>query len=168
MRSKGYHISKGILRIIYCGGVFILSLFVLSSFMNRGNTDMTTEMPDATFPLVHFLCDGMSFNGMRGYAQEMDVSKVREHITPLPENRKLESVVDTYGTEMERISFKLRSLRDGRLIEDTQIFDYARDGDTIRGSLSLKDLMRKNAEYSLCLILETKTGNSLFFKYLNI
>ena len=163
MRSKGYHISKGILRIIYCGGVFILSLFVLSSFMNRGNTDMTTEMPDATFPLVHFLCDGMRFNGMHGYAQEMDVSKVREHITPLPENRKLEFVVDTYGTEMERISFKLRSLRDGRLIEETQIFDYARDEEIIRGSLSLKDLMRKDAEYSLCLILETKAGAKLYY-----
>ncbi len=163
MRGRGYHISKGILRIIYCGGIFILSLFVLSSFMNRGNTDMTMSMPDATYPLVSFLCENRPFNQMHGYAQEMDAARVREHITPLPDERKLEFVVDTYGNEIDRISFKIRSLQDERLIEETQIYDYAREGDTIRGSLTIKDLLRKDAEYSLCLMLETNAGAKLYY-----
>ena len=163
MRDRRYHISKGILRIIYCGGIFILSLFVLSSFMNRGNTDMTTEMPDATFPLVSFVCGNHRYNQMQGYAQEMDAARIREHITPLSDDRRLEFVVDTYGAEVERISFKLRSLRDDRLIEETQVFDYAREGDSIRGSLTVKDLLKPGSEYSLCLMLETGAGAKLYY-----
>ena len=131
--------------------------------MNRGNTDMTTEMSDASYPLVSFMCDGRQFNQMHGYAQEMDAAGVREHITPLPEERKLDFVVDTYGTEIERISFKIRSLRDDRLIEDTQIYDYAREGDRIRGSFTVKDLLRTGSEYSLCLMLETGAGAKLYY-----
>ena len=160
---RGQRISKGILRIIYCGAVFILALFVLSSFMNRGNTDMTTEMPDATYPLVSFLCDGMQYNQMQGYAQEMDVNKVREHVTPVGDDRRLEFMIDTYGEEIERLSFRVRSLRDGRLIEDTQVFDYARQEDEVRGSLTVKDLLRKGSEYSLCIVLETRSGKKLYY-----
>lgn len=163
MRGRGYHISKGILRIIYCGGIFILSLFVLSSFMNRGNTDMTTEMADASFPLVSFLCENRPFNQMHGYAREMDPARVRDHITPMSDDRTLDFVVDTYGTEVERISFKIRSLRDGRLIEDTQIYDYAREGDSIRGSFTVKDLLQSGTEYSLCLMLEVNSGVKLYY-----
>ena len=31
---------------------FLLSILIVSSFMNQGNTDMTVEMGKATLPLV--------------------------------------------------------------------------------------------------------------------
>ena len=40
--------------------IFVAALMLTSMIMNQGNTDMTTEMGEATFPIV-----SMSLNGYR-------------------------------------------------------------------------------------------------------
>lgn len=40
--------------------------------MNQGNTDMTTEMSQASFPLIYMNIDSERVNCLHGYAQEME------------------------------------------------------------------------------------------------
>ena len=47
-------------------------------------------MDDSTFPLVYMQDDGTSFNCLHGYAGQMDVSYIRDSITPLNADRRLD------------------------------------------------------------------------------
>ena len=45
-------VAKAIIKGIVLGLTFFASLFVISGIMNKGNHDMTMEMPEAEFPVV--------------------------------------------------------------------------------------------------------------------
>ncbi len=134
--------------------VFLMALITISNIMNQGNTDMTIEMAQAVYPVVSVDYNGYSLNQMHGYAQAMEVSQMRESITPLTSGRRISLRIDTYGTPVHDISFEVRSLDGGRLVENTQVEDYVQDEDQILLSFGLKDLIDVNQEYMLVLILK--------------
>ena len=49
--------KKTILKSIYLIVIFLAALFGISAIMNKGNTDMTVEMGDASFPVVTMQID---------------------------------------------------------------------------------------------------------------
>ncbi len=159
MRRKG--ISKGIILTIYCICMFFASLILLGALMNRGNTDMTAEMSPSGFPLVTFVYEGMQFNTLHGYADQMEIPYLRDTVTPLMEDRKLSIRIDTYGTGVEKISYEVRTMDASRLIEDTQIYNYITDEDIITADITLKDLLDDHEEYSLCILLQTVKGDEI-------
>ena len=134
--------------------VFLMALITISNIMNQGNTDMTIEMAQAVYPVVSVDYNGYSLNQMHGYAQAMEVSQMRESITPLTSGRRISLRIDTYGTPVHDIAFEVRSLDGGRLVENTQVEDYVQEEDRILLSFGLKDLIDVNQEYMLVLILK--------------
>lgn len=129
--------------------------------MNRGNTDMTAEMSPAGFPLVSFVCEGMEFNTLHGYADQMEIPYLRDTITPLMEGRNLSLRIDTYGTGIEKIAYEVRTMDASRLIEDTQIYNYVTNENIITADITLKDLLEKDQEYSFCILLQTTKGDEI-------
>ena len=152
-----------LLRIIFCVVVFLVSVFVTSALMNKGNTDMTTEMSHATFPSVVFKADGMRYNRMKGYITDMDIYRMHDSVTAVGADRKLSIEVDSFGNAIQKISFQVRSLSDGRLIEDTEVLDYIESEDGMTADITLKDLMAYGEEYSLCIFLTT--GDNKVIRY---
>ena len=143
--------------------VFIASLIGFSFGMNKGNTDMTIEMPKATLPVAYIMIDDYKINEMHGYAQRMDVATIRDSLTPIKEDRELSFMVDLYGQEPEEVRFEIRNADGTRLIEDTRVTDYFREEDSIRATAHLKDLIEENTEYNFVLILKLKDNREIFY-----
>lgn len=143
--------------------VFIASLIGFSFGMNKGNTDMTIEMPKASLPVAYILIDDLQINEMHGYAQRMDAATIRESLTPIGEDRELSFKVDLYGQEPEEIRFEVRNMDGSRLIEDTRVTDYIKEEDSICATAYLKDLIEENVEYNFILIIKLKDGRELFY-----
>ena len=76
--------------------VFVASLIGFSVGMNKGNTDMTIEMPEATFPIAYITIDDQKINEMHGYAKRMDAATLRDTLTPIGEDRELSFQIDSY------------------------------------------------------------------------
>ncbi len=165
--DRGKRIGKGLIRVIYMAGVFFISLLIFSSLMNRGNTDMTTELGGSKYPVISFLQGEQRFNSMHAYATEMDKQNMREQLTPMGQDRHLNILIDCYGEEVRELRVQLYSLVDGRLIEDTPLTDYVQEGETVRASVTLKDLIKNDVEYSLCFVLGTDNYKELRY-YTNI
>lgn len=157
------HISGWLIKVIYCILVFVLSVIVLSGFMNRGNTDMTAPMAEATYPVVAFSCHGMEYNRMHGYADEMNIQLMQDHITPVGSDRTLTLTVDSCDNKITGISFAVRNLSDGRLIEDSKVLDYIEKKGEITADLILKDLLSEGCEYSLCITLTDERNRQLHY-----
>ena len=54
--------------------VFLAALFIISKIMNQGNTDMTVQMAEASFPVVTMKYDGKPVNELHGYDEVMEVT----------------------------------------------------------------------------------------------
>ena len=150
--------KKAVWKGIVCVVVFLATMITVSALMNKGNTDMTVEMRRATFPLVYMSQNGNRVNCLHGYAQEMQGSTMRDHITPLESGRRLSFVVEKFGCEISHLSFEVRSVDGERLVESTDIYNYKEDDDELTATITVKDLIEENTEYNLILILEDEYG----------
>ena len=46
--------KKGMIKLLVLAGVFLLGVIVFGELTNHSNEDLTTEMADATLPVVSF------------------------------------------------------------------------------------------------------------------
>ena len=141
------------------GTVFLLALFIISRIMNQGNTDMTMEMREATYPVVSISYGGHSINRLHGYAQDMNLSSMRESITPLSVGRRIDLNIESYGRGIKQLSFEVRSVDGERLVENTNIEEYEYSKKGIEASFVLKDLIEDNHEYMLTLFVTLDDGS---------
>lgn len=138
--------------------VFLAALVTISHFMNRGNENLTMEMAPATLPVVTMEMEGIAYNQLHGHLEAVDTAYQRETVTALGENREAAFVVDTYGMPLNGISIEVRDMSGGRLIENTAVTDVQaadREG-SLRCSIALKDLIEKDQEYMLVILLDTQ------------
>lgn len=143
------------------GTMFLIALITFGILTNRGNMDMTAKMEDATLPLVYLDVDGKEVNCLMGYKDAMQTAYVQECITPLLQDRTLNLSVEEYGVGTKRIEYELRSIDGQRLIENNEVTDYERKENVISANLKFKDLLEKNVEYMLVLVLTTEDNETL-------
>ena len=143
--------------------VFIASLIGFSVGMNKGNTDMTIEMPKATFPIAYITIEDQKINEMHGYAKRMDAATLRDTLTPIGEDRELAFQIDLYEQEIGEVRFEVRNVDGTRLIEDTRVTDYYKEDGTLYAAVNLKDLIEENVEYNFILILTLKDGKEIYY-----
>lgn len=148
-------VIKGIAFIL----TFFTALFTISALVNKGNTDLTVEMSQASFPLIYMSIGGEKTNCLHGYSEQMDSSNMRDTVTPLGEGRNLSFNIIKYGASIVKLSFEVRSIDGSRLVENTPLYDYTETKDEVKGAFTIKDLIEKNQEYQLVLLLETGDGN---------
>lgn len=156
--------KKLIIKSAIVAAVFFATIFIVGNIINQGTTDMTMEMGEATFPVVSVRYNGMEINTMHGYANEMQVSFMRESITPLMTGRKVTFSINTFGTPISKIIYEVRSVDGSRLIENTEIPEFQTDGKgMIEVTLELKDLIDMGQEYELILQLVSAKGNPVYY-----
>ena len=141
--------------------VFFMTLFIVSRVMNKGNTDMTTEMSSASYPVVAVNYGGFRINEMHGYGKIMDTSQMLESITPLAAGRKVSLEINPYGRIINEIAYEVRSLDGGRLIENTRVEEFEQTKEGISVSFGLKDLIELNQEYMLVILLKLDDGSEV-------
>ena len=47
--------------------MFLIAMLMIDHFMNKGNTDITAEMPKATYPLVYVMEGDTRINCLHGW-----------------------------------------------------------------------------------------------------
>lgn len=150
-----------IIKVILFAATLFLSLNIISAIMNMGNTDMTVEMDEASYPTVSVYVDGHSVNTMHGYSGEMEANYLRDSLTPLPEDRRLFVKVNLFGEKITAMGYEVRSLDTTRLVEDTQVYDYVHQEDEIDAVFGIKDLIDKNQEYILVTKITLEDGEEV-------
>ncbi len=141
---------------------FLAALLVAGRVMNHDNQNMTMELSEASFPVITLEKGDIAYNELHGYIQAMDTAYQRGTIAELGDNRELVFRIDTYGVKLSGIRMEVRSLDGSRLIENTEITDYE-PGSVIRVETALKDLIEKDTEYSLILVLLDNAGREIWY-----
>ena len=161
--SEESRMKKTIFRIAVCVVVFLASALIIGSIMNQGHNNMTMEMAPATLPMITMESGGVACNELHGNTVEMDVAYQKDCITLLGEGRQANFTVDTFGREITGISTEVRSIDGSRLIENSEVTGWKANGKSFSVSLTLKDLIDTNTQYSLTLILELEGEQKVYY-----
>lgn len=105
--KKGF-IRAGILML-----VFILAVIFFSILTGRKNADMTVDMGRATLPRVYFEIEGYQANALVGYTEKMDLTAMRDTLTPLDANGNVSIRVQKFDEQVNSFAYKIYTL-DGK------------------------------------------------------
>ncbi|MCM1259013.1 MAG: hypothetical protein NC307_14340 [Roseburia sp.] len=159
--------KKGMIKLLVLMGVFIVGVLVFGELTNHSNEDLTTEMADATLPVVSFFMTGeggrQEVNELRGYTAEMQSVYMRDAITPVSTDRLLPMQIQTYDTKVDEISYEIRNLDASRLIADSKVEDYEEKKGRITAQLTIQNLLEVNEEY--LFIIKLKSGSNTIYYY---
>lgn len=164
--------KKGMIKILVLVVVFFLGILGFGQLTNHTNQDLTTEMADATLPIVSLFMQGngnsslTEMNELRGYTSKMNGVFMRDTITPIGEDRRLPLQIQTYETRIDGISYEIRSMDMDRLIADAQVENYQQEKGQISATLQIQNLLDKNTEY--LLIIELVSGKKNIYYYTRI
>lgn len=161
--SEESRMKKTIIRIAVCVVVFLASALIIGSIMNQGHNNMTMEMAPATLPMITMESGGVACNELHGNTVELDVAYQKDCITLLGEGRQANFTVDTFGRDITGISTEVRSIDGSRLIENSEVTGWKANGKSFSVSLTLKDLIDTNTQYSLTLILELEGEQKVYY-----
>lgn len=113
-------IKRYLKEAVFLAALFFAAVFVLEFYTNRGNDNMTADMDRATFPQLAFSCNGYTVNRMPGYAQEMDLTSMRDTITPVA-NGQIEFEIEPYDNEITSMICRIYSLNGKEKLLETEV-----------------------------------------------
>ena len=158
--------QKGTIKAAVLLIIFIIAVLVFGKLTNHTNEDLTTEMEEATLPVISLYQDGKELNELHGYVTEMNAAYMRDSITPIGEDWKLPIAIQTYQTAVDTISYEIRSLDAERLIANADVSSYEEKHGKITAELQIQNLLETGEEYLLIIRLES--GDKPIYYYTRI
>ncbi len=158
--------QKGTIKAIVLPVIFVLAVIIFSFMTNQTNEDLTTEMSEATLPVLTLYDGETPINELYGYTVKMDAAYMRDTITPIPEDYLLPVMIQTYHTAVDSISYEIRSLDAERLIADSDVTSYTENKGIISMQLKIQNLLETGEEYLLVIKLES--GDNVVYYYTRI
>ena len=151
--------QKGAIKAVVLTVIFFVAVGVFSMMTNHVNEDLTTEMKNATLPVITLESSEQEVNELYGYHTKMNAASMRDTITPIGKDRKLPVTIQTYETSVDAISYEIRSLDGERLIANADVNSYDEKKGTIKAELEIQNLLQEGEEYLLLINLES--GNDV-------
>jgi hypothetical protein len=158
--------KKKIIRKIVMILVFIAAIIGFGFTTNQTNEDLTTTMAAATLPTITFYYQDVEMNELHGYVNEMDITKMRDSILPIADDRNVTLVVNTYGGQMDSVSYEIRSMDGQRLVADAELTEFDRTGNLASCSFEVQNLLEKEQEYMM--VLSVSDGSRDIYYYTRI
>lgn len=148
---------KHIYRIIILCAVFIGSLFYFSRDIKEVvfHIDSTTQMSEATFPVVTLKTQDSIINMMHGYAATMDSNQIRDSITPLNDTQNVFIYIDEKESTVKKLNYELRDTFDNHLIESGSYSALEKSGSQKIAKLKLTSELVTGKEYALTITTVT-------------
>ncbi len=120
-------------------------------------------MAEATLPLVGVQTYDHTMGELHGYRTQMDACYMRDALIPLDSKRKMDLTINTYGYDVDSVSYEVRSLDTQRKIADTKVSDWNKDGNTWTKSLQIENLVDEGQEYLFILKLHCKSDDLYYY-----
>ena len=133
---------------------------VITYIVNIGGASyketVITTMGDARLPYVYMTTEeGFSYNYLHGYTCDMNLVTMHEPITPISSDRVFSFNIKKFGCPVSEVSYELRSTDGDKLIERNAVEDANSSEDVITSTVRFRNLLEKNKEYMLRLIVDT-------------
>ncbi len=129
---------------------------------NEYEVEELEEMSEATLPLVTIASYDNTVAQLHGYIKEMDEYYIRDALVPLDDSYKMDITVDTYGYEIDSISYELQTIDQSRKIASNTLEDWETSEDSLFATVQVANLVTAGEEYFFTIIIEGE-GQTLYY-----
>lgn len=153
------------IRAIILTAAFFVALAVSSWATNHRADDHIIDLGQPTLPRLSFQVAGKTANILAGYVNEMDITAMRDTITPINNDGSLTVMVERYGNEIEAVSYEVYSLDGTTCYDNGEVRINRDDSITLKlgDVLSEKKMAANDTEAVLKITLKTGTKNIYYF-----
>ncbi len=146
--------KKGIIKAVVLICCFLAAVTTFGYLSNQNSVNLTTEMSEASYPVISMYYRDYLVGELHGYRDKMDLATMRDSLVPVQSDRTVSVEVDLFGSEVDQISYEIRSLDGERLIADRVCDDYKKNNDQLNMQLVLENLLEEGQEYQLVFLLQ--------------
>lgn len=150
-------------RIIKAGVLFVIfiaALVVSSLVINRGTADEIVDMGSPTLPRISFTTGGVKVNPLFGYTQDMDITAMRDTITPLEADGSLLMNIEEGTDQVSSIRYEVYSL-DGE--EKYKEGDAEMTGDGSAVALALGNILSDDVQEAVLKVILTTEDETVSY-----
>ena len=138
------------------GAIFVAAVVIFSILTSRQNADMTVDMGNASLPQIIFETEGYELNPLAGYTSEMDLTAMRDTLTPLDKDGNLTVRIKKNQKKIKDFSYTVYSLNVQKMLAEGKA--VIKDGAAI---LSLGAAMGEEKEAVLKIELQPEDGQEI-------
>lgn len=149
--------KEKIIKIVVLSMVFVVALFLSSHYTNRGNTDMTADMGQATLPTLCFEVNGEAVNLTAGHVNEMELIAVRDTITPV-DGGNVNVMIQAYDQEITSIDYEIYSIDGEEKLLEKSLTEVQE-----KNILSVGEMLEKGQEYLLKIDLNMEEKSVSYY-----
>ncbi|MCR4674242.1 MAG: hypothetical protein K5675_04460 [Lachnospiraceae bacterium] len=146
--------------------VFLVSLVFYNFLLNYKKSSDVTEMENPTLPIITMEALDTQVNELHGYRKEMNACYMRDAVVPLDDTRVLPMTIETYGMDIDNITYEIRSTDTTRKIAETEIKDFVQADNLISISPTIENLIDEDEEY--LLVVKLTSGQEHIYYYTRI
>ena len=147
--------KKGIIKAVVLAFCFVAAVITFGYFTNQNSVNLTTEMQAASYPVISVYHKEYLVGELHGYREKMDITTMRDCVVPLQNDRAVTVEVNTFGRQIDKISYEIRSLNGERLIADRVCDNYTTNGDILHLELVMENLLEESEEYQLLFLVQS-------------
>jgi hypothetical protein len=145
------------IRIGILSVVFVVAVLVLGYFINKESVNITADIPEAILPKVSFQSGETTINTLRGYVREMDITTMRDTLTPVSNHKVRMNIIKT-KENVEAFTYELLTL-DGTQV----LFSQKQDATKEEVYLEFDEEIALNIERVLKITLHTKGDTDVYY-----
>lgn len=147
-----------LVRVIVMIMVFVITIYFVNIFENRNYKNLAKEMNDAELPLAYVSYGDTLLNCMHGYTSDVDITLLRDSITPIDEQKHIEILVQNDKKYASGYSYEIRSIAGDSLVEkgDIEAADNGSGYDEF--DINVRMDLKKDMEYMLVVKASSEKG----------
>ncbi len=159
--SDRYYVMKSIILTVIFMLMITVTFFIQKDEEAEG---MYTTFAVSKLPVLYMQTpEGTLINPAYGYTKDVGEAYMFSGITPMDETRTLMISFYDYGAGIHDISYELRDIATGQLLENTAVDSklVTTQSDYVNATLELKNMVELGKEYFLTVVLHTTGGQEV-------
>lgn len=101
--------------------IFIAAAIGFSFMLNKGTKDQTTDIGGAALPLLSFEVEDYKVNELTAYAEEMEITSVRDMVYPVSVGTSVKANISGYTGKIDSAEYEIRTLDGEKCIKEEKI-----------------------------------------------
>ncbi len=154
-----------IISAIWITAIFIAAFLIIYFALKFTNVkkEKYEEMAEPTLPTIMCEFEGGEINRLYGYSNEMEAKYMRDTIYCLQDTYSFDIKISTYGKSIYRILYQVLDIENNSLIQDAEAKNIEKDGDEIRATVTIDNMIEENKEYTLVIRLASLTDEYIYY-----
>lgn len=150
-------------KIIILSLVFIAAMVLLFFKSNNEIENEPVTMGKATLPIMSIKQGESYINTLRGYTMSMEAKYMRDSITPVSSDRKVNITINNCENMIISAEYEVMSMNAEKVYQKSEIKDFNTSPDTTEMQVTLDNTIASDEEYLLVIKVNTDRYDNIYY-----